>query len=206
MPSTPRPRPEARRERASGEGAGVLSLTDVDLPTEVVRTDRLVLRPHRPEDVDDVLRACQDPEIQRWITAIPLPYTREDARAWVTDVAPRERAEGRGLPVVVEADGELVGSGGVHLRDGRFGPEIGYWIAPWARGRGYAAEAAAALAGWALGLGAPRVHLVADVDNTASQAVAVRAGFTREGVVRSCLDRRDGTRGDAVLFGRVAGD
>ncbi len=183
-----------------------MDFTDVDLPTEVVRTDRLVLRPHRPEDVDAVLRACQDPGIQRWITAIPIPYTRADARAWVIDVAPRERAEGRGLPVVVEADGEVVGSGGVHLRDGRFGPEIGYWIAPWARGRGYAAEAAAALARWALGLGAPRVHLVADVGNTASQAVAVRAGFTREGVVRSCLDRRDGTRGDAVLFGRVAGD
>ncbi len=57
-----------------------------------------------------------------------------------------------------------------------------------------------------MGRGAPRGHLVADVDNTASQAVAVRAGFRREGLVRSCLDRRDGSRGDAVLFGRVAGD
>jgi RimJ/RimL family protein N-acetyltransferase len=47
------------------------------------------------------------------------------------------------------------------------------------------------------------VHLYADVRNTASQAVARRAGFTQEGVVRSCLDYRDGTRGDAVLFGRL---
>ncbi|MGY1690012.1 GNAT family N-acetyltransferase [Geodermatophilus sp. SYSU D01105] len=206
MPSTPRPRPEARRERASGEDAGVLSLFGIDLTTEVVRTGRLVLRPHRAEDEDAVLTACQDPGIQRWITAIPVPYTRADARGWVSEVAPRERAERRGLPVAVEADGEFVGSAGLHLRDGRFGPEVGYWIAPWARGRGYAAETAHALAEWALGLGAPRVHLVADVDNTASQSVAVRAGFQREGVVRSCLDRRDGTRGDAVLFGRVAGD
>ena len=79
-------------------------------------------------------------------------------------------------------------------------------IAPWARRRGYAAEAARALADWALALGAPRVHLYADVGNTASQAVARRAGFTQEGVVRSCLEYRDGTRGDAVLFGRLAGD
>jgi RimJ/RimL family protein N-acetyltransferase len=50
------------------------------------------------------------------------------------------------------------------------------------------------------------VHLFTDVGNTASQAVAVRAGFTREGVVRACLDQRDGGRADAVLFGRVAGD
>ncbi|MGY1641328.1 GNAT family N-acetyltransferase [Geodermatophilus sp. SYSU D00703] len=183
-----------------------MDLSGIDLTTEVVRTERLLLRPHRPDDEDAVFRACQDAGIQRWITAIALPYTRAAAHGWVTDVAPRERAERRGLPVAVEAGGEFVGSAGLHLREGRFGPEVGYWIAPWARGRGYAAEAAHALAEWALGRGAPRVHLVADVDNAASQAVALRAGFTREGVVRSCLDRRDGTRADAVLFGRVAGD
>jgi RimJ/RimL family protein N-acetyltransferase len=183
-----------------------LDLSTIDLTTEVVRTDRLVLRPYRPDDVVTVLRACQDPEIQRWISAIPLPYTEEAARAWVCEQAPQARTEGRGMPTLVEADGELVGSSGVNLAPGRLGPEIGYWIAPWARGRGYAAEAARALADWAVRLGAPRVHLYADVQNTASQAVARRAGFTQEGVVRSCLEYRDGTRADAVLFGRLAGE
>jgi RimJ/RimL family protein N-acetyltransferase len=183
-----------------------LDLTAVDLTTAVVRTDRLVLRPYRPDDEDAVFRACRDAEIQRWISALPLPYTTAVAREWVCGQAPRERAEGRGMPTAVEADGEFVGSAGCHLVSGRLGPEVGYWIAPWARGRGYAAEAARALADWALGLGAPRVHLYADVRNTASQAVARRAGFTQEGVVRSCLDYRDGTRGDAVLFGRLPGE
>jgi len=50
------------------------------------------------------------------------------------------------------------------------------------------------------------VHLVADVRNDASQAVARRAGFTQEGVLRSCLPYRDGTRGDAALFSRLPGD
>jgi RimJ/RimL family protein N-acetyltransferase len=183
-----------------------LDLTAVDLSTEVVRTDRLVLRPYRPDDEDAVFRACQDPDIQRWISALPVPYTTEVARAWVCETAPGERAEGRGMPTAIDVDGEFVGSAGCHLVPGRLGPEVGYWIAPWARGRGYAAEAAHALAEWALGLGARRVHLYADVRNTASQAVARRAGFTREGVVRSCLDYRDGSRGDAVLFGRLPGD
>ncbi|MGY1711101.1 GNAT family N-acetyltransferase [Geodermatophilus sp. SYSU D00758] len=184
---------------------GGTDLDGIDLTTEVVRTARLVLRPHRPDDEDAVLAACQDPETQRWISALPVPYTRADARAWVAEAAPAERAGRRGMPVVVEAGGRLVGSAGVHLRGGRLGPEIGYWTAPWARGRGYAAEAAHALADWALGLGAPRVHLFADVGNTASQAVAVRAGFVREGVVRAALALRDGGRADAVLFGRLPG-
>jgi RimJ/RimL family protein N-acetyltransferase len=183
-----------------------LDLSAVDLRTEVVRTERLVLRPFRPTDVDAVHRASQDPETQRWISGIPVPYTREEARKFVEDVAIREREDRLGLSVVIEVDGELVGTGGLYLRGGRLGPEIGYTIAPWARRQGYAAEAAHGLAEWGLGLGAPRVHLFVDVRNTASQATAVRAGFTPEGTVRACLEYRDGSRGDAVLFGRLAGD
>ena len=104
----------------------------------------------------------------------------------------------------MEADGELVGACGVrHLDAGLLGPDIGYWTAPWGRRRGYAAEAARALADWAFGHGVARVHLFTDVQNAASQAVAERAGFSREGVVRSCLSYRDGSRADAVLFGRL---
>ena len=183
-----------------------VDLTAVDLVTEVVRSERLVLRPYRPDDVDAVFRACQDPLIQRWIGALPHPYTQEVARSWVCDQAPRERAEGRGMPTVVEVGGELVGTCGVMLVPNRLGPEIGYWIAPGARGHGYAAEAAHALAEWALRLGAPRVHLYADVGNAASRATARRAGFLQEGVVRSCLEYRDGTRADAALFSRLPGD
>jgi RimJ/RimL family protein N-acetyltransferase len=116
-----------------------------------VRTDRLVLRPPRPEDADAVHRACLDPENQRWLFALPVPYTRESARVFVEEVAPGERAKGRAL--TAEVDGELVGAGGLHFVPGRLGPEIGYWIAPWARGRGYATEAARGLAEWGLAHG-----------------------------------------------------
>jgi RimJ/RimL family protein N-acetyltransferase len=106
----------------------------------------------------------------------------------------------------MDADGALAGVCGLHALDtGRLGPEIGYWVAPEARRRRYAAEAARGLADWALGRGAPRVHLFTDVDNGPSQAVARRAGFAEEGVVRGCLEYRDGRRADAVLFGRVGG-
>ena len=183
-----------------------LDLTAVDLTTATICTDRLTLRPFRPDDVDTVYRACQDADLQRWLTALPSPYTREAAVEFVTEIAPRGRAAGTDLGCGIEVDGELIGSCGAHhLTTGRLGPEIGYWIAPWARRAGYAAEAARALADWAIGHGATRVHLFTDVDNTASQAVARRAGFTAEGTVRACLDYRDGTRSDAVLFGRVTG-
>jgi RimJ/RimL family protein N-acetyltransferase len=184
-----------------------LDLSGVDLTTETVRSERLLLRPHRPGDVDAVYRACQDPEAQRWLTALPAPYRREDAAVYISEISAKGRAQGTDLSCAIDVDGELVGSCGLHsLTTGRLGPEIGYWIAPWARREGYAAEAARALADWAIGHGAERVHLFTDVANTPSQAVARKAGFTQEGVVRRCLRYRDGSRADAVLFGRLPGE
>jgi hypothetical protein len=119
-----------------------VDLSGVDLATESVRTGRLLLRAFRSDDIDAVHRASQDPEAQRWITAISVPYTREDARRFVEDVAPRERSDRLGLSVVVEDDDGLAGTAGIHVRPGRLGPEIGYFIAPWARSRGYATETA----------------------------------------------------------------
>jgi RimJ/RimL family protein N-acetyltransferase len=184
-----------------------MDLADVDLTTEVVRTRHLVLRPYRPEDADAVFRACQDADIQRWIGTIPVPYTEDDARSFVGTLAPDERARGTAMMCAVEFRGELIGSCGLHaLTTGRLGPEIGYWVAPWARGRGHATEAAAGLAQWAFDHGAPRVHLYTDVANTASQSVARRAGFTQEGLARRCLQYRDGPYADGYLFGRLPGD
>jgi RimJ/RimL family protein N-acetyltransferase len=183
-----------------------MDLSGIDLTTEVIRTERLVLRPFRADDVEAVVAGCQDPDIQRWIN-IPVPYTREHARAYVAVDSPAERWAGTGTNLAIEVDGQVVGSTGVHrIGEHPMGPEIGYWIAPEARGQGYAAEATHALAQWALGLGAHRVHLVADVRNAGSQAVALRAGFAQEVVLRSYIAYRDGSRGDAVLYARLPGD
>ena len=185
---------------------GGMDLTGVDLTTETVRTERLVLRPFREDDVDAVVAGCQDPDVQRWIN-IPVPYTREHALSYVLEESPAERLAGTGTNLAVEVDGQVVGSTGVHrIGVHPLGPEIGYWIAPEGRGRGYAAELTHALAEWALGLGAHRVYLVADVRNTGSQQVARKAGFSQEGVLRSYLAYRDGSRGDAALFSRLPGD
>ncbi len=181
-----------------------IDLAGVDLATEVVATGRLVVRPWTPEDADEVTRAYQDPEMARWLPG-PLPYTRDEAAAFITRTT-GERAEGRGMLGAVEVDGRLAGSAGLHFGQSLLGPGIGYWTAAWARGKGYAAEAAAALAAWAFAHGAHRVHLLADVDNLPSQVVARRAGFLEEGRMRSALPYRDGRFGDAVLFSRLPGD
>ena len=90
------------------------------------------------------------------------------------------------------------------LDDGK--AEIGYWIAREARRRAVGARATRLLARWALtDLGLERLELLANPENEASQRLAKRAGFTREGVLRS-YRRRHGRREDLVMFSLLAED
>ena len=70
--------------------------------------------------------------------------------------------------------------------------EIGYWCAPWARGRGVMSAAVRLVRDWAFDeLELERLELTTDVDNIGSQRVAQAAGFRREGVMRGYLTARD---------------
>ncbi len=164
-----------------------------------VRGERVVLRPWRLEDVPAVTAACQDPEIARWLAFVPQPYTEEDARFYIQDclAAGEDRTA---IAIADAATGEVIGS--IEMRTNRMlTGHIGYWLAAQARGRGLTAEALLALSRLGfdeLGLG--RVELVTDPDNIASQRVAEKAGFTREGILRSILVNRDGSRRDGVMF------
>lgn len=86
------------------------------------------------------------------------------------------------------------------------GAEIGYWVAPWARGHGYAAEVSDGLARWAFGHGQHRVVLLVAPDNAASCRTAERAGFRREGLLREAEVDRQGKHRDFVFFARLATD
>jgi [ribosomal protein S5]-alanine N-acetyltransferase len=79
-------------------------------------------------------------------------------------------------------------------------------VAAAARGRGLATTALRLVSRWAVReLGIARVHLTAHVDNPASQRVAERAGFRREGVLRAWEEIR-GERVDLVMFSLVGSD
>ena len=83
---------------------------------------------------------------------------------------------------------------------------LGYWVAPAARGRGVASRAVRLLADWGFrGLGLARIELTCGPDNVASQRVAERCGFTREGLLRSHM-RFKGGRRDTVVFGLLPGE
>ncbi|GAA1878454.1 GNAT family N-acetyltransferase [Asanoa iriomotensis] len=174
-----------------------------------ISEDGLVIRAWRPQDAAEVERACQDPDIQRW-TSVPVPYRREHADFFVSELAPAHWKNGTGAPLGVfdQATGELVGSSGlIALSADRAIAEIGYWTAPWARGRGSATAATRAVARWAIEeLGVRRLVWRAEVGNHASRLVALRCGFTMEGTARHDVQDRDGGRRDSWVGSLLSGD
>lgn len=84
-----------------------------------------------------------------------------------------------------QKSGKLVGGCGVDDWTAEDVAQFGYWIAPNARGRGYASRAAILLRRWLFDLGAARVFLTVVEGNEGSVAVARRAEFVYEGTMRA---------------------
>lgn len=141
------------------------------------------LRSWRPDDADEVFRACQDELIQHF-TQVPVPYQREHAERFVAG-GPEQWAAGTGaqFAVVDASSGELLGCMGLMEPDEeRRQIGAGYWMAPWGRGRGAMTRALRLATTWALDEGGfERVVLEAERVNLASTAVALGAGFVEIG-------------------------
>ncbi|MEU1733219.1 GNAT family N-acetyltransferase [Streptosporangium sp. NPDC020145] len=166
----------------------------------------VVLRPPAETDVESIARACDDPRISRFLPTLPVPYTRDDAFAYLRAAERSWRDGGASFTIADTETDEWMGNIGLRPLDARGNGEVGYLVAPWAQGRGVATAATRALTEWAFALGVRRLELLTDVENLASQRVALAAGFQREGVRRSAEARRDGGRSDLIAFARLYGE
>ena len=165
-----------------------------DLP--VLRTPRLLLRPYRSDDVDDVLAYATDPEWGRYLP-LPDPYTRRSAEEFVARCILVD-GETRFEWAIVH-EGRV--SGGISLTVSRLGSaDMGYSIARPLWGQGLTTEAATAVIAHGFEkLGLARVQAAADIRNEASWRVMEKVGMQRTGVAHSDRLVRD-TRVDDVFY------
>ena len=154
-------------------------------------------------DLPAIERAASNAEILKWFdlhTSSPTDYLAAKREAW---------AEGTGASFAV-CDATRLDAclGQVFIErddDGR--GSVGYWLLEDGRGKGRATRAVRLMASWALPeMRLGRLQLHTDPENVASQRVAERAGFTREGVLRAYNGRGDDTRADAVVYSLLPQD
>ena len=179
----------------------------MEIVEQVLRTERLILRPVTAGDHAVLQAHWTTPDVRRFlfdgatlsaaeITAAIEDSARDFGRAgyglWLihekvgTDLAGTDLA-GTDLAGTDLVDTDLAGTAGLRpLED--LGLEIFYSLAPGSWGRGYATEAAGAVLAYALGpLGLPEALAEVDEGNAASIAVIERLGMTRFDVVPGLL-------------------
>ncbi len=167
----------------------------------------LRLRPFTLADLDLVREASADPYIPM-IGTVPVTFSPEEGRRFIERQWKRAE-DGAGYSFVIADTGtdRSCGHVGLWLRDLRLGrASVGYWVANSARGMGVAALAARAVTEWAVGeLRIPRVELYIEPWNIASIRSAEKAGFQREGLLRSWMEI-DATRRDMLMYSRLPAD
>ena len=167
----------------------------------------VALREWLDSDVQPMVAMLADPEIARW-TRVPTPYGARHATEFIARMRQQRMVgEAIGFAVVDARGSDLLGSIDLrvlsweHLRG-----EVGYLVGAHARGRGVAPRAVRLLSSWGFAaVGLRRIGILVDPRNAASQRVAAKAGFTREGVLRSYSTLKD-ERVDMISYSLLPDD
>ena len=164
------------------------------------------LRPLAEEHLDAVGGLFDDPDVLRF-TRLPVPPPPGFERQWLDRYQAGRRDGTREAFAVVDDDGRFLGMAmAVDIDREAREVELGYIVAPAARGRGVATAMLDELTHWAFAeLEALRITLIIDVENRASTRVAERCGYVLEGVMRSSY-LKDDLRIDAGLWSRLPSD
>ena len=147
-------------------------------------------------------------EISRWLPWCHENYSIEESESFIKRVVGEWEKETQYAFAIFEAaSGEFLGGTGLNqYNDLHKFFNLGYWIRASRRNRGFASEAARALARAAFeDLPVNRIEILVPIENRASCGVAEKAGAMREGVLRKRL-LIGGKTYDAVIFSFVRED
>src|SRR5665213_850091 len=142
------------------------------------------LRHFTLDDVAQVTRALQDPEIVRWTASLPTPYAESDAQGWIERHSELWNSGTTAQFAIVDAnDGAFIGNIYVIVAPYMLGRvALGYWIAEWGRARGFATRALVLASKWALDVLDPSELFVETLEgNVNSERVAEKAGYVFAG-------------------------
>ncbi len=151
---------------------------------EVIKTERMILRPYSLDDVEDVLSYASDPEWARYLGPVPHPYTRADAEGYLKSQLSQDRAKRASW--AIECAGSAVGGVNIGLDLNNRVGTIGYSIARRLWGKGLVTEAAGAVIDEAFAVcpDLNRIQATTDEQNAGSARVLEKLGMVREGVLR----------------------
>lgn len=169
---------------------------EITIDGSTITTPRLRLRPWQRDDAVGALDIYGSPEVSRWLAPAmdhveDLDQMRNAIDRWIAQpLGAGGRPSGRWVIEETET-GRIAGSGQIlPLPPLGADLELGYQLAPWAWGQGFAAEAGHALAHYAFTNGEQEVFAVVRPKNDRGAHAARRIGMEWVGETEKYYDLR----------------
>jgi RimJ/RimL family protein N-acetyltransferase len=185
-----------------------MDVPSIQFPDPPLTDGAIAVRGLIPDDAEEFSRIARDPSIAHDAYHDMIEMSDPDAvRAYIERGVSRAREGSQVLLAATDAAGGLVGQTMLFGFDHpNASAELGFWVAPDARGRGIAVAEVRLTCSWAFDeLKLERIWAMTTPQNVAAQAAMERAGFTREGTLRG-FERTEDGRWDLVSFGLLATD
>jgi ribosomal-protein-serine acetyltransferase len=174
----------------------------------LVVDDEIALVPRHAADADELYALVERhrSELRRWLGWVDATRSRSDMRRYA-QFAAAQFEQHAGFDYSIAFRGALAGSIGLHHLEWLVrSAHIGYWLSPDARGQGIVTRAVTRLTSHAFSqLDIHRLEIRAVVENQSSRAVAERAGYVFEGVLRGA-ELLHGTYRDLALYAKLASE
>lgn len=172
--------------------------------TQDLTTEHLDLRRFKARDAHNLFAWSSDSQNLRFFQGNQL-LNEEEARTVIGSWRVQYSNDDFLLWCIQDAEtGQAVGKISATVDDALSSAEVEYSVAPWSRGRGYAAEAlSCVIEHLHTVVGVHRVEAKIHYENTASMKTAERAGMQWEGLLRDALVDRHGIFYDVAVYAHV---
>ncbi|NLD38393.1 MAG: GNAT family N-acetyltransferase [Desulfatiglans sp.] len=149
------------------------------------KINEIIIRDWQMEDIPSLVKYADNIKIwQNLRDGFPHPYTESDAEKFITHI---ENSKPKTI-FAIATENEIIGSIGIIIGEDvhRYTAEMGYWLAEPFWGKGIMTEAVKFISEWAFHeFSLHRIYATPYATNTASARVLEKAGFEKEGVIRS---------------------
>jgi RimJ/RimL family protein N-acetyltransferase len=147
-------------------------------------------------------------ELSVWMSWAHPDYSKNESREWLkTRPEQWEAGTAYDFAILDADDGSFLGGCGLnHIHEADNFANLGYWVRTSRTGQGAATAAARLMAGFGFDrVKLARAEIVVAVGNKVSQRVAVKAGATREAVLRNRIKVREAIQ-NGVMFSLIPAD
>lgn len=179
-------------------------LTITCSPQPTLETERLVLRPIRHEDKEDLFAIRSNPETMRYVPR-PVAQTVEDVLPLIDAIQTAvKNDEGMNWVIALKGSDKLIGMVGyVHFTKPHYRGEVGYILHSDYHNKGIMREAMAAVLDY--GFNVMKLHSIEAIinpANTASMNVVEKCGFTKDAHFKDYLFH-NGRFADALVYSLI---